>query len=246
MHANIDSRPPQNKAFYRPSARNAFICSSSVRSPHPGRLSGYGSLCAKEADKPIAARFRHARRSLTAAKNANSLFLITTSPKHTQQKPLDLPHHLPPPTKNRSCAPHKQANQTLYSLSQHLKPTQHMLRPLRKARLSDISAPLNISDISAPTQPNNAIIGIRIQKSPRFQINRLRTTPIKQQINDHTSLLFSTHTPKPAPERAPFSAKHKAHNTNKTGQTDRSPTQNHTKNTKQRPSPSKRASSRSP
>lgn len=192
MHANIDSRPPQNKAFYRPSARNAFICSSSVRSPHPGRLSGYGSLCAKEADKPIAARFRHARRSLTAAKNANSLFLITTSPKHTQQKPLDLPHHLPPPTKNRSCAPHKQANQTLYSLSQHLKPTQHMLRPLRKARLSDISAPLNISDISAPTQPNNAIIGIRIQKSPRFQINRLRTTPIKQQINDHTSLLFST------------------------------------------------------
>lgn len=121
-----------------------------------------------------------------------------------------------------------------------------MLRPLHNASLSDISTTLNISDISAPTQPNNAIIGICILKSPSFQINRLRTTPIKQQINDHTSLLFSTHTPKPAPERAPFSAKHKAHNTNKTGQTDRSPTQNHAKNTTQRPSPSKRASSRSP
>ena len=121
-----------------------------------------------------------------------------------------------------------------------------MLRPLHNASLSDISTPLNISDISAPTQPNNAIIGICILKSPRFQTNRLRTTPIKQQINDRPSLLFSTHTPKPAPERAPFSAKHKAHNTNKTGQTDRSPTQNHTKNTTQRPSPSKRASSRSP
>lgn len=110
-----------------------------------------------------------------------------------------------------------------------------MLRPLHNASLSDISTPLNISDISAPTQPNNAIIGIRILKSPRFQINRLRTTPIKQQINDRPSHLFSTHTPKPAPKRAPFSAKHKAHNTNKTGQTDRSPTQNHTKNTTQRP-----------
>ena len=98
-----------------------------------------------------------------------------------------------------------------------------MLRPLRNASLSDISTPLNISDISAPTQPNNAIIGICILKSPRFQINRLRTTPIKQQINDRPSLLFSTHTPKPAPKRAPFSAKHKTHNTNKTGQTDRSP-----------------------
>ena len=117
-----------------------------------------------------------------------------------------------------------------------------MLRPLHNASLSDISTPLNISDISAPTQPNNAIIGICILKSPRFQINRLRTTPIKQQINDRPSHLFSTHTPKPAPERAPFSAKHKAHNTNKTGQADRSPTQNHTKNTPQRPSPSKRAS----
>ena len=106
-----------------------------------------------------------------------------------------------------------------------------MLRPLHNASLSDISTPLNISDISAPTQPNNAIIGICILKSPRFQTNRLHTTPIKQQINDHTSLLFSTHTPKPAPERAPFSAKHKAHNTNKTGQTDRSPTQNNTKKT---------------
>ncbi len=104
-----------------------------------------------------------------------------------------------------------------------------MLRPLHNASLSDISTPLNISDISAPTQPNNAIIGICVLKSPRFQINRLRTTPIKQQINDRPSLLFSTRTPKPAPERAPFSAKHKAHNTNKTGQTDRSPTQNHTK-----------------
>ena len=140
-----------------------------------------------------------------------------------------------PPTKNRSRAPRKQANQTLYSLSQHLKPPQHMLRPLHNASLSDISTPLNISDISAPTQPNNAIIGICILKSPRFQINRLRTTPIKQQINDHPSLLFSTHTPKPAPERAPFSAQHKAHNTKKTGQTDRNPTQNHTKNTTQRP-----------
>lgn len=114
----------------------------------------------------------------------------------------------------------------LYSLSHYLKPTQHMLRPLHNASLSDISTPLNISDISAPTQPNNAIMGICILKSPRFQINRLRTTPINQQINNHPSLLFSTHTPKPAPERAPFSAKHKAHNTNKTGQTDRSP---HTK-----------------
>lgn len=119
----------------------------------------------------------------------------------------------------------------IYSLSQHLKPTRHTLRPLRKASLSDIPTPLNISDISAPTQPNNTIIGICRLKSPRFQINRLRTTPIKQQINDRPSLLFSTHTPKPAPKRAPFSAKHKAHNTNKTGQTDRSPTQNHTKNT---------------
>ena len=131
-------------------------------------------------------------------------------------------------------------------MSQHLEPTQHILRPLHNASLSDISTPLNISDISTPTQPNNAIIGICIQKSPRFRINRLRTTPIKQQINDRPSLLFSTHTPKPAPEQAPFSAKHKAHNTNKTGQTDRSPTQNHTKNTTQHPSPSKRASSRSP
>lgn len=130
----------------------------------------------------------------------------------------------------------------LYSLSHYLKPTRHMLRPLHNASLSDISTPLNISDISAPTQPNNAIIGTCILKSPRFQTNRLRTTPIKQQINDHTSLLFSTHTPKAAPERAPFSAKPKAHNTNKTGQTDRSPTQNNTKNTTQRPSPSKRAS----
>ncbi len=121
-----------------------------------------------------------------------------------------------------------------------------MLRPLHNASLSDISTPLNISDISAPTQPNNAIIGTCILKSPRFQTNRLRITPIKQQINDRPSLLFSTHTPKPAPERAPFSAKHKAHNTNKTGQTDRSPTQNNTKNTTQRPSQSKRASSRSP
>ena len=121
-----------------------------------------------------------------------------------------------------------------------------MLRPLHNASLSDISTPLNISDISAPTQPNNAIIGIRLQKSPRFQINRLRTTPIKQQINDRPSLLFSTHTPKPAPKQALFSANHKAHNTNKTGQTDSRPTQNNTKNTTQRPSPSKRASSRSP
>lgn len=121
-----------------------------------------------------------------------------------------------------------------------------MLRPPHNASLSDISTPLNISDISAPTQPNNAIIGTCILKSPRFQINRLRTTPIKQQINDRHSLLFSTHTPKPAPERAPFPAKHKAHNTNKTGQTDRSPTQNNTKNTTQRPSPSKRTSSHSP
>lgn len=121
-----------------------------------------------------------------------------------------------------------------------------MLRPLHNASFSDISTPLNISDISTPTQPNNAIIGICILKSPRFQTNRLRTTPIKQQINDRPSLLFSTHTPKPAPKRAPFSAKPKAHNTNKTGQTDRSPTQNNTKNTTQRPPPSKRASSRSP
>lgn len=67
-----------------------------------------------------------------------------------------------------------------------------MLRPLHNASLSDISTPLNISDISAPTQPNNAIIGICILKSPRFQINRLRTTSIKQQINDRPSLLFST------------------------------------------------------
>lgn len=72
-----------------------------------------------------------------------------------------------------------------------------MLRPLHNASLTDISTPLNISDISAPTQPNNAIIGICILKSPRFQINRLRTTPIKQQINDHTSLLFSTTPLKP-------------------------------------------------
>lgn len=92
----------------------------------------------------------------------------------------------------------------LYSLSHYLKPTQHMLRPLHNASLSDISTPLNISDISTPTQPNNAIIGICILKSPRFQINRLRTTPIKQQINDLPSFLFSTHTPKPAPERAAF------------------------------------------
>ena len=160
--------------------------------------------------------------------------MITTSPKHTQQKPLDLPHHLSP-QKPFPRAQRKQANQTLYSMSQHLEPTQHILRPLHNASLSDISTPLNISDISTPTQPNNAIIGICILKSPRFQINRLRTTPIKQQINDRPSLLFSTHTPKPAPKRAPFSAKHKAHNTNKTGQTDRSPTQNHTKNTTQRP-----------
>ena len=114
-----------------------------------------------------------------------------------------------------------------------------MLRPLHNASLSDISTPLNISDISAQTQPNNAIIGICILKSPRFQINRLRTTPIKQQINDRPSHLFSAHTPKPAPERAPFSAKHKAHNTNKTGQTDRSPTQNHTTGTTQHSSLSK-------
>lgn len=110
-----------------------------------------------------------------------------------------------------------------------------MLRPLHNASLTDISTPLNISDISAPTQPNNAIIGSCILKSPRFQTNRLRTTPIKQQINKQTSLLFSPHTPKPAPKLAPFSAKHKAHNTNETGQTDRSPTQNNTKNTTQRP-----------
>ena len=77
-------------------------------------------------------------------------------------------------------------------MSQHLKPTQHILRPLHNASLSDISTPLNISDISAPTQPNNAIIGICILKSPRFQTSRLRTTPIKQQINDCPSLLFST------------------------------------------------------
>lgn len=70
-----------------------------------------------------------------------------------------------------------------------------MLRLLHNASLSDISTPLNISDISAPTQPNNAIIGICILKSPRFQINRLRTTPIKQQINDRPSHLFSTHPP---------------------------------------------------
>lgn len=108
-----------------------------------------------------------------------------------------------------------------------------MLRPLHNASLSDIST---------PTQPNNAIIGICILKSPRFQTNRLRTTPIKQQINDRPSLLFSTHTPKPAPKRATFSAKHKAHNTNQTGQTDRNPTQNHTTGTTQRPSPSKRTS----
>ena len=82
-----------------------------------------------------------------------------------------------------------------------------MLRPLHNASLSDISTPLNISDISAPTQPNNAIIGICILKSPRFQINRLRTTPIKQQINDRPTLPFSTHTPKPAPEQAAFQQK---------------------------------------
>ena len=102
----------------------------------------------------------------------------------------------------------------LYSLSHYLKPTQHMLRPLHNASLSDISTPLNISDISAPTQPNNAIIGICMLKSPRFQINRLRTTPIKQQINDRPSLLFSTLTPKPAPERAAFQQ-----NTRRTTQT---------------------------
>lgn len=130
----------------------------------------------------------------------------------------------------------------LYSLSQHLKPTQHMLRPLHNASLSDISTPLNISDISTPTQPNNAIIGICILKSPRFQTNRLRTTPEKQQINDRPSLLFSTHTPKPAPKRAPFSAKHKAHNTNKTGQTDRNPAQNHTTGITQHSHCQKRAS----
>lgn len=117
-----------------------------------------------------------------------------------------------------------------------------MLRPLHNASLSDISTPLNISDISAPTQPNNAIIGPCILKSPRFQISRLRTTPIKQQINDDTYLLFSTHTPKPAPERAPFSAKHKAHNTNKTGQTDRNPAQNHTTGITQHSHCQKRAS----
>ena len=102
----------------------------------------------------------------------------------------------------------------LYSLSHYLKPTQHMLRPLHNTSLSDISTPLNISDISAPTQPNNAIIGTCILKSPRFQTNRLRTTPIKQQINDRPSLLFSTHTPKPAPERAAFQQ-----NTRRTTQT---------------------------
>ena len=135
------------------------------------------------------------------------------SPKHTHLKPLDLPHHLSP--KNHSPrSPRKQANQPLYSLSQHLKPTQHMLRPLHNASLSDISTPLNISDISTPTQPNNAIIGICILKSPRFQINRLRTTPIKQQINDRPLLLFSTLTPKPAPERAAFQQ-----NTRRTTQT---------------------------
>lgn len=102
----------------------------------------------------------------------------------------------------------------LYSLSQHLKPTQHMLRPLHNASLTDTSTPLNISDISAPTQPNNAIIGICILKSPRFQTNRLHTTPIKQQINDRHSLLFSAHTPKTAPERAAFQQ-----NTRRTTQT---------------------------
>lgn len=117
-----------------------------------------------------------------------------------------------------------------------------MLRPLHNTSFSDISTPLNISDISTPTQPNNAIIGICILKSPRFQTNRLRTTPIKQQINDRPSLLFSTHTPKPAPKRAPFSAKPKAHNTNKTGQTDRSPTQNNTTGITQHSHCQKRAS----
>ena len=150
---------------------------------------------------------------------------------HTTKAP-DLPRHLSP-TKNRSRAPQKQANQTLYSLSQHLKPTRNTLRPLRNARLSDISH---------PAQHNDANISLCILKSPRFQINRLRTTPIKQQINDRPSHLFSAHTPKPAPKRAPFSAKPKAHNTNKTGQTDRNPAQNHTTGTTQRPSPSKRAS----
>ena len=94
-----------------------------------------------------------------------------------------------------------------------------MLRPLHNASLSDISTPLNISDISAPTQPNNAIIGICILKSPRFQINRLRTTPIKQQINDHTSLLFSTTPLKPRRNGQLFSktqgAQHKQNRTNR-------------------------------
>ena len=134
----------------------------------------------------------------------------------------------------------------LYSLSHYLKPTRHMLRPLHNASLSDISTPLNISDISAPTQPNNAIIGICILKSPRFQTNRLRTTPIKQQINDRPSLLFSTTPLKPRRNGQLFSktqgAQHKQNRTNRS----QPPTQNHTKNTTQRPSPSKRASSRSP
>lgn len=94
-----------------------------------------------------------------------------------------------------------------------------MLRPLHNASLSDISTPLNISDISAPTQPNNAIIGICILKSPRFQINRLRTTPIKQQINDHTSLLFSTTPLKPRRNGQLFSKtqgeQHKQNRTNR-------------------------------
>lgn len=117
-----------------------------------------------------------------------------------------------------------------------------MLRPLHNASLSDISTPLNISDISTPTQPNNAIIGICILKSPRFQINRLRTTPIKQQINDLPSFLFSTHTPKPAPERAAFQQNPRRTTQTKTGQTDRNPAQNHTTGITQHSHCQKRAS----
>lgn len=76
-----------------------------------------------------------------------------------------------------------------------------------------------MSDISTPTQPNNAIIGIRILKSPRFQINRLRTTPIKQQINDRPSLLFSTTPLKPRRNGQLFSKtqgeQHKQNRTNR-------------------------------
>ena len=114
---------------------------------------------------------------------------------HTTKAP-DLPRHLSP-TKNRSRAPQKQANQTLYSLSQHLKPTRHTLRPLRNGAFR-LFRPNSTK--RRKYQPLHTKIAMFSDKPTPHNTDKT--------VNQRPRLTsFLHHTPKPAPERAAFQQK---------------------------------------